>query len=77
MAVGAFATWLALFKGSGYVSLASVVAGLSLPLWAWGLGGSAVAVITASLVGLIVTVRHFSNIQRLLDGTEVKVSKNT
>ena len=71
----ALALWGIIFKISGYVSLASIVAALALPATAitmqllqrghgWPVSGFAV------LIGLLVIVRHRSNIARLRAGTE-------
>ncbi|MEO6787512.1 MAG: glycerol-3-phosphate 1-O-acyltransferase PlsY [Chthoniobacteraceae bacterium] len=67
--------WGIVFKISGYVSLASIVAAFALPAaaialqftdWRYGWPVSGFA----SLVGLLVIVRHGSNIARLRAGTE-------
>lgn len=54
-----------------YISLASIVAALSLPLWVYvspAGGGFSFAIL--SLVAAIVLIRHQSNITRLIQGTE-------
>jgi glycerol-3-phosphate acyltransferase PlsY len=67
--------WALVFKVSGYVSLASIVAALVLPAaaiamqlmnrgYGWPVSGFAV------VAGLLVILRHRSNIARLLAGTE-------
>jgi len=72
--------WLVVVKATGYVSLASVAAAVSLPLLATGaclwfglpLGATAAfATLTAALAALVV-LRHRSNLQRLRQGTEPK-----
>lgn len=59
--------------GSGYVSLASIVAAVALaiatPVFA---GGNTALIVTATVVGLAVIAMHRKNIQRLLAGTEPK-----
>lgn len=59
--------------GSGYVSLASIVAALALaiatPIFA---AGNTPLIITAVIVGLAVIAMHGKNIQRLRAGTEPK-----
>jgi glycerol-3-phosphate acyltransferase PlsY len=59
--------------GSGYVSLGSIVAALTLaiatPLFA---AGNTPLVVTAALVGVAVVAMHAKNIQRLRAGTEPK-----
>ena len=75
VAVAAFVSWFLVLKASGYVSLASVLAALGLPLLAWALGASSAAIIVCALIGLIVTVRHQTNLQRIYRGEEPKTSK--
>lgn len=62
--------WLVVFAISRYVSLASIVAALVLPLAAWWTHGSPRMVFIATLVGALAVYKHRSNIRRLLDGTE-------
>lgn len=73
--LAALFAWIVIFKVSGYVSLASIVASLVLPAaaiaiqfthWAYGWPVSGFAVVA----GLLVIVRHSSNITRLRAGTE-------
>ena len=71
----ALLVWIVVFKMSGYVSLASIVAAVVLPAAAmtmqfmnrgggWPVSGFAV------VAGLLVILRHRSNIARLRTGTE-------
>jgi len=62
--------WVVIFYASGYVSLASILAALSLPAAAWFLGYPGSSVVAAALVGMFVVVRHRANVRRLLNGTE-------
>jgi len=62
--------WFVLMKLSHYVSLASILAALSLPLLVGLTGGSIPALIVGMLIASLVTLKHASNIKRLLDGTE-------
>jgi glycerol-3-phosphate acyltransferase PlsY len=75
-----FALWGIVFKVSGYVSLASIIAALALPvlvvglllagqLHGWGLFFFAVA------AGMLVVWRHRENIKRLAAGTESSFKK--
>jgi glycerol-3-phosphate acyltransferase PlsY len=64
------AVWAVVFFASRFVSLASILAAVSLPLAAALLHGGAVAVTVTALIALFVVVRHRSNIVRLLSGTE-------
>jgi len=74
--------WFALVKKTGYVSLASMAAACSLPILAvassicWGrdLGETAVYAGVTFLLACLITLRHRSNIRRLLDGTESKAA---
>jgi len=69
----AFAVWLVAIALSRYVALASILAGLTLPLAAWLLGASSPAVYACILFCILMTFRHRSNIQRLMAGTESRV----
>jgi glycerol-3-phosphate acyltransferase PlsY len=60
--------WITLFT-SGYVGLATVLAGFSLVPAAWWLGDAALLVFTVMLA-LFLLFMHRSNMQRLRDGTE-------
>jgi glycerol-3-phosphate acyltransferase PlsY len=69
----ALIAFIVVAAGSGYVSLASIVAALTLaiatPLFA---AGNTPLIVTASVVGLAVVAMHAKNIQRLRAGTEPK-----
>ena len=76
----ALALWFIIFKMSGYVSLASIVAAVALPVaaitmqlmqrgYGWPVSGF------AAVVGLLVIARHRSNIARLRAGTENRFGK--
>ena len=70
-----FGMFMAVFSLSRIVSLASVVAALSLPLlMAAGSGSNANLVVALMAMGLVLW-RHRSNIQRLINGTEPKVGQ--
>jgi len=58
---------------SRYVSLASILASLSLPLAAYLLGGSPAVALTALAAASMVVVKHRANITRLLGGVEPKL----
>jgi glycerol-3-phosphate acyltransferase PlsY len=66
----ALATWLVTFFASRYVSLASILAALALPVATWWLYPSGPFRGLALLIGVLVVARHRANIQRLLAGTE-------
>ena len=52
------------------MSLASIVASVSLGALAYVIGTPAPAPLAATLVGLLITWKHRGNIQRLARGTE-------
>ena len=64
------AVWVVTFYASRYVSLASLVAAVVLPVAAWFLGRPPVLVGFAALVAVFVLIRHRANVQRLIAGTE-------
>lgn len=78
-AVIAFAIWAVVFFASGYVSLASIIAALAVPvtvaLTARGSDRTPLLVFTF-LAALLIIVRHRANIQRLLEGTENRFTKS-
>lgn len=56
---------------TGYVSVSSIVAALTFPLWVWLTAGGAGPTFWASVVlALLIVLAHRANIQRLLAGTE-------
>jgi glycerol-3-phosphate acyltransferase PlsY len=71
-------TWLVALGVTRYVSVASICAALTVPLAAWGLYGAQDLwrpwALTA--MGLLVVVRHRSNLQRLCAGTEPKIGRS-
>ncbi|MDQ6972411.1 MAG: glycerol-3-phosphate 1-O-acyltransferase PlsY [Mariprofundaceae bacterium] len=73
VAVIAFIVWLVGIALSRYVALASILAGISLPLTAWLLGASMPAWYACLLFCILMALRHRSNVQRLLAGTESRV----
>ncbi|MDQ6994096.1 MAG: glycerol-3-phosphate 1-O-acyltransferase PlsY [Mariprofundaceae bacterium] len=79
VAIASFSVWLILFKLTRYVSLASMIAGLLLPLLAWGLASlqhqtlHASSLILCACLALLMIVRHNENIRRLWQGTESKI----
>lgn len=70
IAIGVFAVTLAAFR---YVSLASIVASLTLPLAAYLLGGTSAVVLTGLLAASMVVIKHHANLQRLVRGVEPKL----
>jgi glycerol-3-phosphate acyltransferase PlsY len=62
--------WVVTFLVSRYVSLASILASLSVPATAWATDLPLALKIVATALSLLVVVRHYANIRRLLAGTE-------
>ncbi|MDX8403650.1 MAG: glycerol-3-phosphate 1-O-acyltransferase PlsY [Mariprofundaceae bacterium] len=77
VAVGAFIIWFIVFKLSRYVSLASIIAGVSLPLFTLSLHASWVSFGVCMVLGGIMILRHQSNIQRLMAGEEPKTESKS
>ena len=68
--------WLVTFALSRYVSLASILAALALPLSVWLTGGTLTWIlVTAGLTALAVG-KHRTNIQRLIAGTEHRFTRS-
>ncbi|MEO0797222.1 MAG: glycerol-3-phosphate 1-O-acyltransferase PlsY [Verrucomicrobiota bacterium] len=74
--LGGLLVWVATFYTSRYVSLASIVFGISLPLLALMAGSPTVLTSFLALLAVLIAYKHKSNIQRLLSGTENRFSKN-
>jgi glycerol-3-phosphate acyltransferase PlsY len=73
--LASFGVFLAVFSLSRYVSLASVLAAISLPLL-MAAGTSSNANLMVALVAMLLVIwRHRSNIQRLINGTEPKLNQ--
>jgi glycerol-3-phosphate acyltransferase PlsY len=73
--LASFGVFLAVFSLSRYVSLASVLAAISLPLLMAAGTDSKANLLVALVAMLLVLWRHRSNIQRLINGTEPKLSQ--
>ena len=69
----ACATWLCLAFLTRFSSVASLSAALTGPLWLW-VFGSADAIAATAFMSVLVWIRHASNIRRLIDGKESKLS---
>ena len=83
--LGAALVWVAGFFLWRYVSLASILAAVSLPLFAWlfrwlELGPTAsrsiVTLVFLCILSLAAILRHLGNIKRLLAGTESRFGKS-
>ncbi len=73
--LASFGVFLAVFSLSRYVSLASVLAAISLPLLMAADSGSTANLVVALVAMLLVLWRHRSNIQRLINRTEPKLGQ--
>jgi glycerol-3-phosphate acyltransferase PlsY len=69
--------WLVVTALSRFVSLASIVACLSLPVGAALLGYSRQAVVAAAAAAVIILWRHRLNLARLASGTEHRLGERT
>jgi glycerol-3-phosphate acyltransferase PlsY len=69
--------WVAVTALSRYVSMASVIACLSLPVGAVVLGYPAHAAVAAAVTALVIVWRHRENIGRLVSGTERRLGERT
>jgi glycerol-3-phosphate acyltransferase PlsY len=67
--------WIAVTAVSRYVSMASVVACLSVPVGALLLGYPRHSAIAAAVAALIIVWRHRENIARLISGTERRLGE--
>ena len=72
-----FGMFMAVFSLSRIVSLASVVAAVSLPLLMAADSDSNANLVVALVAMLLVLWRHRSNIQRLINGTEPRVDQKS
>jgi acyl phosphate:glycerol-3-phosphate acyltransferase len=73
----ALAVWLATFYGSRYVSLASILAAVAMPVAAYFLKEPRLVIILAAVIGTFVIILHRANIKRLLSGTENRFVKKS
>lgn len=69
--------WVLVFFALRYVSLASMVAALSLPLTVWLRDRPPLVITLTALIALFVIIRHRENIKRLLNGTENRFVKKS
>jgi len=69
------AVWIVAFYASRYVSLASIIAAIVLPVAAFFLHEPPLLQWFALLIAVLVIIRHRANIVRLLNGTENKFVK--
>jgi acyl phosphate:glycerol-3-phosphate acyltransferase len=67
--------WGLVFFTTRYVSLASILAAMVLPVSAWYLTKLPALVVVSAAMAAFVVVRHRANIRRLINGTENKFVK--
>ena len=68
--------WLVVLGLWRYVSLASIMAGIFLPLFIWFFFGIGVLFYISLAAGILLIYRHRSNVQRLWAGNENKLGKH-
>lgn len=71
------ACWAVVLMLSGYVSLASVLAALLLPILLVATGSALPALLVGTLFAILVTMKHASNIRRLISGTESSIRQDS
>ncbi len=72
--LGAFIVFVIVFIIWRYVSLASIVGAIVIPIGLYLAKAPLGFVVMAGLIGIIVIIRHKENISRLIKGTENKLS---
>jgi glycerol-3-phosphate acyltransferase PlsY len=75
--LAALATWLAVAVLTRYSSLAALAAAVLSPLYAWLLTHERQPTEVVALLALLIVLRHYANIRRLLRGEESKVRLGT
>ena len=73
--VPAALVWIVLVAAFRYVSLASILASVSLVPGAWSLGYAPTYVATAAIAAALIAWRHNENVKRLLSGTERRLGQ--
>jgi len=77
IAVIAFCVWLLVLGIWRYVALASILAGFTLPVSAWLLHTSIACISASSLFCLLILIRHYANIRRMMAGKESRIGKKS
>ena len=73
LGLGSLATWVVIAVFFRYASLASLVAALFAPFFAWYIGLSYDVLLVAAGIAALLIWRHKGNIGRLLAGTELRI----
>lgn len=71
----AFGVWILLVLTTRYISLASVVAAATAPIFFVVFGGPRVYLASGAGIALLIIGRHLPNIRRLRAGTETKIGE--
>lgn len=69
-----FLVWVIVFSVTGYISIASIIASISVPLFALVFSEPTEIVVFMSILCLVIVYRHRSNIKRLQQGEEKRIS---
>jgi glycerol-3-phosphate acyltransferase PlsY len=69
-----FLVWVTVFSVTGYISLASIIASMSVPLLTLVFNEPTEIVIFMSALCIVIVYRHRSNIRRLKQGEEKRMS---
>ena len=69
-----FLVWCIIFSVTGFISLASIVASVSIPLFTLVFGAPTEIVIFMSILCLVIVYKHRPNIKRLQKGEEKRIS---
>jgi glycerol-3-phosphate acyltransferase PlsY len=72
-ALAAAGTWIVVFLPTRYASVASILAGVSLPLYAFLFGASWPVLAFTAGAAVAIVVLHLANVRRLLAGTENRI----
>lgn len=75
VALGALFTWLGCLVAFRMVSLASVIASLTLPVWAWMQPHPRSVQVLACAVAIAIPILHRSNMSRIRAGTEPRIGR--
>ena len=71
-ALGFCAIWLAVAVVTRYSSLSALVASIGIPVFLWIIGESQIALLV-TVLSVLLAIKHHTNIQRLIAGTESKI----
>ncbi len=73
LGLGSLATWIVIAAFFRYASLASLVAALFAPFFAWYIGSSYDMLLVVAGIAALLVWRHKGNIGRLFAGTESRI----